>query len=153
MKLATRHSLRCIGGQVQWIGAALQATNSTLGLAARPGALLPAEVPGKEWLDYRPGDAGFHTAAALAVVGAATPAPGTGQVFHPQQHISSSDLELWVHSAASLLPASLANPQGINRLVNNGGEDTSEMLVSPSRSQAATIIAGALLGGPILPET
>ena len=92
-------------------------------------------------------------AAALAVVGAATPAPGTGQVFHPQQHISTSDLELWVHSAASLLPASLANPQGINSLVNNDGEDTSGISVSPSRSEAATMIAGVLLGGPIRAET
>ena len=140
--------------QVQWIGAALQAANSTLGFAAQTGALLPLPTSGKEWPDFHASDPGFETAAALAVVGAATPAPGKAQLFHPQRPISTADVQLWAHSAASLLPSSLTSRISATSH-RNTDEDSrrdggSGALAPPAtRSQAASIIVAALLGGPL----
>ena len=137
-------------GQVQWIGAALQAANSTLGVPGRPGALLPVPSTAKEWPDYHPGDPGFKTAAALAAVGAATPAPGLGEPFLPRQCVSTADVQLWVRSAAWLLPTLSATPAGANDDGIASGSSDGGKTTNATRSQAATIIVGALLGGPIL---
>ena len=138
--------------QVQWIGGALQAANSTLGHAARPGALLPVPTADKDWPDYHAGDPGFATAAALAVVGAVTPRPGP-QPFHPQQPISTADLQLWAHSAASLLPSSLATQSRARGRrssdENVSGDSDRGRLVLATRSQAASIIVSVLLGGSL----
>lgn len=139
-------------GQVQWIGAALQAANGTLGVPARPGSLLPVPATAKEWPDYHPGDPGFETAAALAAVGAATPAPGLGQPFRPQQRVATADVQLWARSAASLLPTLSATSEGANGDGASSGSsdgDHGGTTANATRSQAAMIIVGALLGGPL----
>ncbi len=123
---------------VHWIAAALRASNSTLGTPAAAGALLPQAPSGVAWADFRPGDAHFGEAAALATVGAATPKPGTRAAFRPREAVTVAELQGWVRSAAALLPRQLA-------IVPASARGAAE--AACTRAQAATLVVGGLLGG------